>query len=233
MKRDKKGVMKPNSGSFKKGHPATNTSFKKGHTPWNIGLTKETDERVAENGRKTGEGRRRKGCIPWNIGKTKEEFPQLAGSGRKKGCVPWNKNKKCPYLLGNKYRLGKTPWNKNKSFMPKEFYQRIGLLGLKKQAAMKEPTSIEKKVYEELKARGILFETQKLINGRFLVDAYIPSLNLVVEADGSYWHSLPKTIKKDKIKNAYLKACGFSLLRLTETEINNGSFKEKLSEEVN
>ena len=27
--------------------------------------------------------------------------------------------------------------------------------------------------------------------------------------------------------------CGFNLLRLTETEINNNSFKEKLDKEVN
>ena len=90
------------------------------------------------------------------------------------------------------------------------------------------PNSIERILYEELKARGFLFEIQKLINGRFLVDAYIPSLNLVIEADGDYWHSLEKNKIRDKRKNAYLKACGYNLLRLTETEINNGSFKERL-----
>lgn len=98
----------------------------------------------------------------------------------------------------------------------------------RKQWESKEPTSIEKKVYKELKVRGLLFETQKLINGKFLVDAYIPSLNLIIEADGEYWHSLPKTINRDKSKNAYLKACGYNLLRLSETEINNGSFKERI-----
>lgn len=87
------------------------------------------------------------------------------------------------------------------------------------------PTSIEKTVYQELKLRGLLFEKQKLINGRFLVDAYIPSLNLVIECDGNYWHSLPKTVKRDKTKNAYLKKCGYNLIRLSETEINNGDFK--------
>lgn len=81
-------------------------------------------------------------------------------------------------------------------------------------------TSIEKKVYEELKRRGLLFEKQKLINGRFLVDAYIPNLNLIIEADGNYWHSREDIIKRDKAKNAYLTKCGFNLLRLTETEIN-------------
>jgi len=94
-------------------------------------------------------------------------------------------------------------------------------------------TSIEKKVYEELKRRGLLFETQKVINGKFRVDAYIPGFNLVIEADGDYWHSLPKVQKRDKAKNAYLKKCGYNLLRMTEMEINNGQFKQKIGEVVN
>ena len=93
---------------------------------------------------------------------------------------------------------------------------------------LKEPTSIEKVVYDYLVSNGIIFEKQKLINGKFIVDAYIPSMNLIIEADGKYWHTLPKTVKKDKAENAYLTKCGFNLLRLTETEINNGSFKERL-----
>ena len=39
-----------------------------------------------------------------------------------------------------------------------------------------------------------------------------------------------KVQKRDKAKNAYLKKCGYNLLRMTETEINNGQFKEKIKE---
>ena len=92
----------------------------------------------------------------------------------------------------------------------------------------KIPTSIEKTLYDYLLLKGILFERQKLINDKFYVDAYIPSLNLVIEADGNYWHTLDKTIKKDKAENAYLKKCGFNLIRLTEDEIKSGSFKERM-----
>lgn len=90
------------------------------------------------------------------------------------------------------------------------------------------PTSIEKKLYDELQKRGLLFEMQKLINGKFVVDAYIPSLNLIIEADGDYWHSLDNIRKKDSSENAYLKKCGFNLLRLSGTEIENNKFKRKL-----
>ena len=102
-----------------------------------------------------------------------------------------------------------------------------------KQQTSKKPTSIEKKVYEELKKRGLLFERQYLVNGKFLVDAYIPSLNLIIEADGKYWHSLEKTVKKDKKENAYLTKCGYTLLRLPETEINNGNFINRLEGYLN
>jgi very-short-patch-repair endonuclease len=108
------------------------------------------------------------------------------------------------------------------------YYQKVGLKGLISQQNSKEPTSIEKKVYDYLLLKGILFERQKLVNGRFIVDAYIPSLNLVIEADGKYWHDLDRVVKKDKAENAYLTKCGFKLIRLTEKEINSGDFKERL-----
>jgi len=96
------------------------------------------------------------------------------------------------------------------------------------QILIKGPTSIEIKLYTELENRGLLFETQKLINGNFLVDAYIPSLNLVIEADGDYWHSLNRVIKKDKAENAYLTKCGYKIIRFSESEINNTPFGERI-----
>jgi len=145
--------------------------------------------------------------------------------GFKKGTIPWNKGTIGIMKSWNKGTKGICKAN---SGSIKKGENKLAILACIKQQNSKEPTSIEKKVYNELKEKGILFEKQKLINGRFLVDVYIPSLNLIIEADGDYWHSLDRTIKKDKAENAYLKTCGFNLLRLTETEINNNKFKEKL-----
>jgi very-short-patch-repair endonuclease len=92
----------------------------------------------------------------------------------------------------------------------------------------RQPTSIEKTLYDYLLLKGFLFEKQKLINGKFIVDAYIPSLNLVIEADGKYWHDMDRVQKKDKAENAYLTKCGFNLVRLEEKEIKSGEFKERL-----
>lgn len=211
---------KDEKGRFKKGNSLGNR-FKKGNTYGN---------------------RFKKGYTPWNKGK--------------KGSIPWNKDKKCPNIsraMKGKKRSEETKRkiskaSKNRRFSKEtrkkmsiaqirikktnkkrpSYYRKIGLMGIQKQQNSKKPTSIEKKVYNELKRRGFLFEKQKLINGRFLVDAYIPRLNLVIECDGNYWHSLDRVKKKDKAENAYLKTCDFNLLRLSESEVKDNSFKERL-----
>ena len=62
--------------------------FTKGHVPWNRGLTKETDPRVAACAVKSSTSH--KGHIPWNKGLTKDTEHRLGG-GRPCGGVPWNK----------------------------------------------------------------------------------------------------------------------------------------------
>ena len=94
----------------------------------------------------------------------------------------------------------------------------------------KRPNLIEKAVYDYLLLKGFIFEKQKVVGNRFVVDAYIPSLNLVIEIDGKYWHSLPKAIERDKRKEQYLKTHGFKLLRLPEKEIRNRNFEKVLDE---
>ena len=127
-----------------------------------------------------------------------------------------------------KYCSHKCTYISRKKWAP-SYFRKLGLKGLVSQQESIGPTSIEKKVYEELKKRGFIFERQKIIGDKFAVDAYIPSLNLVIECDGSYWHSLPSMQLRDKRKDAYLNKCGYELLRLGEGEIRNGTFKDKLN----
>lgn len=106
------------------------------------------------------------------------------------------------------------------------------LEGLYKLYREKRSTSIERKLYRELRRLNISFAPQKKVDGKYKVDAFVPKHNLVIEADGVYWHSLPRVVKKDKEKNEYFLANGYNLLRLTEKEIKNGSFIEKLKQYV-
>ena len=62
--------------------------------PWNKGLTKETDNRVAQNAESTSKGM--KGLTPWNKGLTKETNDILKATSEKisasmQGNTPWNK----------------------------------------------------------------------------------------------------------------------------------------------
>lgn len=41
------------------------------------------------------------------------------------------------------------------------------------------------------------------------------------EWDGEYWHTKPKRVLLDKSQDAYLKKCGYKVLRITDREIKN------------
>ncbi len=190
--------------------------FRKGHKTWNKGT---------------------KGLIvSWNKGESMKDYPQCGfQKGHKLG-------------VGNNYSLGKK-WTEEQKEKHSELAKKKGygkwmegkklsdktktkiLIKLKAWQLSKEPSSIEKIVYDFLLSKGVIFEKQKLINGKFLVDVYIPEFNLVIECDGKYWHSLERVVKKDKAENAYLTKCGYNLLRLSEDEINSGLFKQKMGVE--
>ena len=86
-------------------------------------------------------------------------------------------------------------------------------------------SGIERKVSEQLDFIGIHYIQQKeLLCGRFYVDFYIPSLNLVVECNGDYWHKLPNRIQRDKDLKEYVESCGKNIIFIWEHEINDEWF---------
>lgn len=161
-------------------------------------------------------------------GHKQTEETRLKISLAKKGKVKWWIGRKHTKESRERMSLSHRgiPTNRVTCRKSKEYYRKIGLKGLIKQQNMKQPTNIEKLVYDFLILKGIVFEKQYEVNGRFIVDVYIPSLNTIIEADGKYWHSLPHVVKKDNAENAYLKKCGFNVIRLAEEEILSGKFKE-------
>ncbi|PIP16062.1 MAG: hypothetical protein CO003_00535 [Candidatus Portnoybacteria bacterium CG_4_8_14_3_um_filter_44_15] len=81
--------------------------------------------------------------------------------------------------------------------------------------------NLEKKLYDGLDKHGIDYIPQYPMYNKFVVDAFLPKYNLVVEAFGRYWHTLPKIKTKDLSKKSYLEKCGHKVVELWEEEIND------------
>lgn len=57
--------------------------------------------------------------------------------------------------------------------------------------------------------------------GRWNFDGAIAGSNVLIEADGAYWHSLPAAIKRDAKKNQWCMDNGYTLLRVPEKPFRN------------
>jgi len=95
-------------------------------------------------------------------------------------------------------------------------------------------TSIEVKIQNFLKQLGIEFFTHQYmtIEHGYQCDILIPSMDMVIECDGDYWHKYPIGNDIDHIRTRELLEKGFKVLRLWEFEIkemNLNDFKEKLN----
>lgn len=98
-----------------------------------------------------------------------------------------------------------------------------------KQIFPKKDSSIEIKIQNFLKQLGIEFFTHqymKEIEHGYQCDILIPSMNMVIECDGDYWHKYPIGNDLDHIRTSELLKGGFKVLRLWEFEINNMTIEE-------
>jgi very-short-patch-repair endonuclease len=184
-----------------------------GKIGWNKGLTKETDERIdkySNNQRKTMLRRYKdKEIKPWNKGLKGIHFSPKTEF--KKGIVSIMK--------------GKTHTDKSKEKIK---------IARAKQIFPLIDTSIEIKIQSFLKQLNIDFLTHQYIKDiehGYQCDILIPSMNLVIECDGNYWHKYPIGNDIDHIRTKELLENGFKVLRLWEFEINEmtiDKFKERI-----
>jgi len=96
------------------------------------------------------------------------------------------------------------------------------------QIVPKRDSSIEVKIQNFLKKLGITFFTHQYmkIDHGYQCDIFIPSLNLVIECDGDYWHKYPVGNEIDHVRTSELLEKGFKVLRLWENEINSMSIEQ-------
>lgn len=124
-------------------------------------------------------------------------------------------------------------WIKNQRISLKSFYQTKA--GIKRRKELSEAmkatrakqvfpfvdSSIEVKIKDFLDLLSIKYFQHKYmdIKHSYQCDFLIPSINLVLEADGTYWHNYPYGLEKDHVRTTELVEKGFNVLRLWEHEI--------------
>jgi len=92
------------------------------------------------------------------------------------------------------------------------------------------PNNLECAAYAILDDIGIPYDRQSLIADKFCVDAFVPSLGLVIQFDGDYWHGHPdkfpnpderqiKRMRLDTSQDAYMRTCGYQIIRIWESDI--------------
>lgn len=111
----------------------------------------------------------------------------------------------------------KSPVSKNRKFCSQKCY-----------FSYKGRTSIEQKMAETLTKIGIEFEEQYKI-GRYFVDFYIPSHNILIECDGNYWHDI-KENKEKRIKRDRILSSDFMLYRIGQDDILSDKLESELIE---
>lgn len=89
-------------------------------------------------------------------------------------------------------------------------------------------SSIEIKIRGFLERLKIEYYQHKYMNIKhaYQCDFFIPSMNLVIECDGVYWHKYPTRRDIDNIRTDELLKKGFRVLRLWEFEIKPMTIKE-------
>ena len=203
-----------------KKHPCAKLNpqvFKKGNISWSTGLTKETDERIMSSSKKMLEDKN-----PMKKLEVRKKV-SLANKGK-------HNSPKTEFKKGHKFRVGlyhsKATKNKISETKIKQYKINPSIIEKIKEARAKQilplkDTKIEVKIQNFLKQLGIEFFTHQYmkIKHGYQCDILIPSINLVIECDGDYWHKYPIGNDVDHIRTKELLDKGFKVLRLWEFEI--------------
>lgn len=113
----------------------------------------------------------------------------------------------------------------------------------RKKRIKRKTTDIEKKVGSFLRETGVYFKREHRVDN-FHVDFFIPSVKVVIQTDGCYWHynkcdcnkgKTPNNTQigqmiRDKSCNGVMRSRGYKVLRLWGCRIRNNW--EECKEEI-
>lgn len=96
---------------------------------------------------------------------------------------------------------------------------------------IRQDTSIELAIQDELADRQIIFIKQFVFEGIARVDFFLPEHNVVIQCDGCYWHNCPEHYpghhkeqrQKDITKDAKLTFRGLKVYRFWEHDIKRSA----------
>lgn len=114
---------------------------------------------------------------------------------------------------------GKEVWVKTAKLSEFRFCSRA-CVGSWVKSHFHKPSSIEIVVAEALDKLQLNYQSEFRI-GKYSCDFVLPDFRIAIECDGTYWHSLNKRKKLDKVKDNYLRTCGWQVIRLKESDIIN------------
>lgn len=157
-------------------------------------------------------------------------------------------SKKCGYLGVHNKNKGKIRVEKIRiqcELCGKEKFIYPSLIGKAKYCSIKchnisnvlkmptKRTTIEIKLAEILNELNITFKEQVPIETLTVVDFFVEP-NIIIYADGIYWHNRPEVKKRDAYINKILKEKQYKVIRISELDLkNNVSFvKESLIREL-
>lgn len=159
---------------------------------------------------------------------TKEAYHRIVHDAAKK------------YMLENNPMKNEIAVQKNKEWWEKhpdekERVQNLLFAGHQK-LQKRNPSKLEIKLRQYLDQLNIDYESSATIKPNFVVDIKIG--NLIIEADGDYWHGHPRfepltdrqrnQKRRDESRNKYLAACGYSVVRIWESEMTKELVEKEL-----
>lgn len=186
---------------------------------------KRGEKHTEESKRLIADANRKRARKPWNDEARKRLGVRMLGhrgGGRPKGCVGFWAGKK----LSPETRRKMSEARKGKPKAP-EHMAKIHEASFKK----RKWTKIEQATAAVLDALGVEYIGQYKI-GRYFIDFYVPSRNLVIECDGAYWHGRPGVPEKDARRDEVIRGLGYNILRLPESVIKAGTHTDVLKSVV-
>lgn len=184
--------------------------------PWNKGLTKETDDRVAQYAKhKIGK------LNPASRKEVKEQISKTL-TGRK-------------LTKAHKNSISKGGLGTTRPKFTDSHKDKIRLATLRQHTTNPHSrfhnTKPEKRMKAILMKLGLKFVHNYpvwKIKHCYPADFYIKSLNLIIEVDGTYWHKYPDGLEIDHIRVKELEEIGYKVLRFWENHFNIKTVREAL-----